>query len=180
MKKIVVAAIAVIGLTAPFAAQPRAQDLPRRLGGENGPKKAADAKRPAPKLADGTVEHRLQSGSRHRLIHRASPLGGRQLTESPHKIEVLRNQHFDVERIVFGEIAEPAFGLASGIIQVDAVEPDGPGVRLDELGDHAHGGGLAGAIGPEEAYHLAAIHLEGDLIDGGDTAESLGNPVEGK
>src|SRR6476646_11785658 len=56
MKKIVVAAIAVIGLTAPFAAQPRAQELPRRLGGENGPKKAAEAARPAPKLADGTVD----------------------------------------------------------------------------------------------------------------------------
>jgi len=54
VKKIVVAAIAVIGLTAPFLSQPRAQELPRRLGGENGPKRAADAKRPAPKLADGT------------------------------------------------------------------------------------------------------------------------------
>jgi len=56
VKRIVVAAIAVIGLTASFIAQPRAQDLPRRLGGENGPKKAAEVKRPAPKLADGSVD----------------------------------------------------------------------------------------------------------------------------
>src|SRR5262245_684165 len=34
------------------------QDLPRRLGGENGPRRAdpALAKRPVPKLADGTVD----------------------------------------------------------------------------------------------------------------------------
>jgi hypothetical protein len=41
-------------LAAPLAVS--AQELPRRLGGENGPRKAADAKRPAPKLADGTVD----------------------------------------------------------------------------------------------------------------------------
>ena len=54
MKRIVVAAIAVVGLTSSLPL--RAQDLPRRLGGENGPRKAAEAKRPAPLLADGTVD----------------------------------------------------------------------------------------------------------------------------
>jgi hypothetical protein len=56
MKRIVVAAIAVIGVTGIFIVQPRAQELPRRLGGENGPKKAAAANKPAPMLADGPVD----------------------------------------------------------------------------------------------------------------------------
>lgn len=56
MKRTVVAAIAAAAFIVPFVAQPRAQDLPRRLGGENGPRKATDAKRPAPMLADGTVD----------------------------------------------------------------------------------------------------------------------------
>ena len=54
MRRIVVAAIAV--LAASFPAGAGAQDLPRRLGGENGPRKATEAKRPAPLLADGTVD----------------------------------------------------------------------------------------------------------------------------
>ena len=54
MKKLLVAAITIAGLAAP--ALSGAQELPRRLGGENGPKKAAEAAKPAPKLADGTVD----------------------------------------------------------------------------------------------------------------------------
>src|SRR5258705_12025656 len=54
VKKLLVAAITIAGLAAPAMAG--AQELPRRLGGENGPKKAAEAARPAPKLADGTVD----------------------------------------------------------------------------------------------------------------------------
>jgi hypothetical protein len=56
VRRIVVAAIAVLGLVASLPVGARAQELPRRLGGENGPKKATDAKRPAPMLADGTVD----------------------------------------------------------------------------------------------------------------------------
>lgn len=54
MKRTLLAAITMAALAAPLAAA--AQELPRRLGGENGPRKATDAKRPAPKLADGTVD----------------------------------------------------------------------------------------------------------------------------
>ena len=54
MNKLLVAAVTIAGLAAPALAG--AQELPRRLGGENGPKKAAEAARPAPKLADGTVD----------------------------------------------------------------------------------------------------------------------------
>ena len=54
MKKTLLAAITMAALAAPVAVS--AQELPRRLGGENGPRKATDAKRPAPKLADGTVD----------------------------------------------------------------------------------------------------------------------------
>jgi hypothetical protein len=55
VKKLLVAAITIAGLAAP--ALSGAQELPRRLGGENGPKKAAEAAtRTVPKLADGTVD----------------------------------------------------------------------------------------------------------------------------
>ena len=55
MKRTLLAAITMAALAAPLAVSAQG-DLPRRLGGENGPKKAADAKRPVPKLPDGTVD----------------------------------------------------------------------------------------------------------------------------
>jgi hypothetical protein len=56
VKRIIIAVVAVAGLAAPFLSHPHAQELPRRLGGENGPKKAPDVVKPVPKLADGTVD----------------------------------------------------------------------------------------------------------------------------
>ena len=53
MRKVLAAGALLIGLTSPLAAQ----ELPRRLGGANGPPAAADdAKRPVPRLADGKVD----------------------------------------------------------------------------------------------------------------------------
>jgi len=46
--------IALFGLSSPVLSQ-QAQ-LPRRLGGANGPRVAPPATRPVPKLADGTVD----------------------------------------------------------------------------------------------------------------------------
>ncbi len=36
----------------------------------------------------------------------------------------------------------------------------------DEPGQHAHGGGFAGAVRPQESQHLAPLHREGDVVDG--------------
>lgn len=47
-------AAALLAAAAPILAQ--APDLPRRLGGENGPRRALPVSRPAPKLPDGTVD----------------------------------------------------------------------------------------------------------------------------
>ena len=57
MKRLLVAAIAVSALAFPGIPRASAQELPRRLGGENGPKKASETpNRPVPMLADGTVD----------------------------------------------------------------------------------------------------------------------------
>ncbi len=52
MRRFTLAAMVLAMLAPPLAAQ----ELPRRLGGVNGPPAAAKAARPAPKLADGTVD----------------------------------------------------------------------------------------------------------------------------
>ena len=53
MKRLIVA-ITVVGVALPVFAL--SQDLGRRLGGENGPRRAAAADQPAPKLPDGKVD----------------------------------------------------------------------------------------------------------------------------
>jgi hypothetical protein len=49
-----VVTVAIIGVALPFLAQ--SQELGRRLGGENGPRRAAAVDRPVPKLPDGKVD----------------------------------------------------------------------------------------------------------------------------
>jgi hypothetical protein len=44
--------------------------------------------------------------------------------------------------------------------------------------DHPHRGGLAGAVGTEEAGHLARLHLERQVVDGQGGAVPLGQPVQ--
>ena len=43
----------------------------------------------------------------------------------------------------------------------------------DESGDHAHGGGFAGAVRPEKPEHLASLDGERDAVDGQLWAESF-------
>ena len=54
MKRMFVVTVAIIGVALPFLAQ--SQELGRRLGGENGPRRAAAVDRPVPKLPDGKVD----------------------------------------------------------------------------------------------------------------------------
>jgi hypothetical protein len=45
--------------------------------------------------------------------------------------------------------------------------------RGDETREHAHGGGLAGAIGAEEAEDFTGFDREAEVIDGQDAVEIL-------
>jgi hypothetical protein len=131
-------------------------------------------------LADRAVEHGLEARGRDRVVDRRLARRARQLSQPSHEVQVFRDQHLRVERVVLGEVPKAALGIAASLLERHAVEPNGPGVGLEELGDHPHGGGLPGAVRPEEADHLPAIHLEGQLVHGRDAAEPFGHPVEGE
>ena len=64
-------------------------------------------------------------------------------------------------------------GVATAL---DVVTADaGPSRRWrDEPGEHAHGGGLAGGVGSEEAEHLTRAHLEAHILHGGQRAIVFG------
>ena len=46
-----------------------------------------------------------------------------------------------------------------------AIELDAAAVGLDQPGDHVEHGGLAGAVGTQQADRLAAAHMDADALD---------------
>ena len=129
-------------------------------------------------LADRPVVDVLDAGGGDGLVQRGPPVGAADVPEPGHVVQPLRDQHLGVERVVLGQVADPPLGLAPALGEGHAVEPDGPGVGLEVLGDHPHGGGLAGPVRAQEADHLAPVHAEGDLVYGGDPVEPLGDSFE--
>ena len=58
--------------------------------------------------------------------------------------------------------------------RVDAADFDGPGRGLVEAADKVEDRRLAGAVGPDEGAHLAALQADGQLVHGQQAAEALG------
>jgi len=75
--------------------------------------------------------------------------------------------------------AEEAFGL-DGILE-DVVTSHGDRARggADEAGEHADGGGLACAVGAQEAEGLAGMDGEGDAVDDFMSGEDIGQLLDG-
>ena len=128
--------------------------------------------------------HRLQQ---HAFEPRQRPPRGRRAVPAPAGVAAHawrrscrkpRDGHLRVGRRALGQEAQsPPRRHAVGL-HVVAADAGGAGGRDHEAGEHPHRGGLAGAVRPEEAEHLAARHVEGDVVDGGEAAESLGQPVD--
>ena len=52
-----------------------------------------------------------------------------------------------------------------------AADPNAAAGGRQKTGNHFHGGGFAGAVGPEETQHLATLHGKGDIRYGNEGAE---------
>ena len=82
---------------------------------------------------------------------------------------------------VLGGCVEQGADLKGGVGQVAVARPQDPGLSRGGRGQaahDAHGGGLAGAVGPEEAGHDARSGREGHVVDGGERAVPLGQVVD--
>src|SRR5439155_26185512 len=89
------------------------------------------------------------------------------------EIEVLVHAHLAVHRHALGQVADvlaDLVGLRHHVVAGDLGDAAGGG---QVAGEDAHGRGLAGAVGAEEADDLAAGDLEADTVDGQDRAEIL-------
>jgi hypothetical protein len=89
-----------------------------------------------------------------------------------------------VEGLPDGEIVDERDGLelnadalfdGPGVARnIDAEDADGAGGRLAEALDHFEGGGLAGAVGSEDAEDLPFFDGEGDAVNGYGVLVALG------
>ena len=69
-------------------------------------------------------------------------------------------------------------GRVRQVAVADAVDGRGPAVRGGQAQQYPQGGGLAGAVGPEEAGDPARPDLEAEVADGGDGTVPLGEVVD--
>jgi hypothetical protein len=74
--------------------------------------------------------------------------------------------------------AAPAALMRGEPRDVLAPEANGPRVRADVAADQVEDGGLPGAVGADDAQHLAGAHRQRDAVRGPDGAERLGDPLE--
>jgi len=58
-------------------------------------------------------------------------------------------------------------------LRVEAADRNSPTVKIAQAFENFDGGGLAGAVGSEQAENLAFFHIEADAADGFDVAVTL-------
>ena len=75
---------------------------------------------------------------------------------------------------------EPGAAVHRQARDVVAVHLDGAAVRRDQAGDHVEAGRLAGAVGTQQADHLAALERQADGAHDGALVEALGDAGDDK
>src|SRR5438128_1237014 len=98
----------------------------------------------------------------------------------PSDLEVLHDRELGEELRVLEGLDEAGGGdvvrLAAG--DVLALPHDAAARRADETGDEVEQRRLSRAVGAEDADDLAARDRERDVVDGGEAAETLGEPAD--
>ena len=90
------------------------------------------------------------------------------------KRELGAHRHLAVERGPLGRVADQAARRERRRGEVVPVDERLARGRREDARQHAERRRLAGAVRAEEPDHLAARDVEGDVVDGGASAEALG------
>ncbi|MNZ39421.1 hypothetical protein D3C78_569150 [compost metagenome] len=82
--------------------------------------------------------------------------------------------HVAIAGRAFRQIADQPLGLEGVLLDVEAEQPCRARGRREKAGEHLHGGRLAGAVGAEEAQHLAGLNAEGQVVHHGVLCKAFG------
>ena len=91
--------------------------------------------------------------------------------------DLLDGEHPRQVNVPGGEV-EPAEQRGAVAVEPFAEQPHLAGAGGDQPEDHVQGGGLAGAVGAEQADDLARTDPEADAVHGGDRPEALADVVD--
>jgi len=79
--------------------------------------------------------------------------------------EKFGHRHLGVGGRALGQVAQFALNRHGIFRDVDTVHRGPAGIRTEEAGEHLHGGGLPGPVGPEEAQDVPAFDGKADAVD---------------
>jgi hypothetical protein len=89
------------------------------------------------------------------------------------ELEVFAHGEAVVDAGVVGHVADAAAYLLRVERDVDPVDLHATGHRLEQRGHDPDGGGLAGAVGADEAEDLAVVDVEGDVAQDVERPEAV-------
>ena len=101
----------------------------------------------------------------------------RRAVEHAQEGELLDDRHVALKPRVLREDGDAPLQLRD-VLDVDTQHPDAALVRVQKARDDREQRGLASAIGPEQPGDRAAGHVEGDVFEGSDPVEGLGDAVD--
>jgi hypothetical protein len=132
---------------------------------------------PAGELHGLAVAEALEPDDRQRLVGAAAPVRALDAFHPEAVLDVVADGHVREERVVLEDgVHVPVVGRP--VRDVDAAEPDAPGVGPLEAGDHPKRRRLARPGRPEHREELAACDLEVDRVDGNNVAVGLADPAQ--
>ena len=128
-------------------------------------------RRRPPQMRDRELGHQRIE---HRLAHFRRGLG-----DLENRADILLDGKPAKDRGLLRQIAdaEASAAIHRQIGDVAPIEADNPGIGGDQPGDDVKAGRLAGAVGPEQTDHLAALHRDVDVAQHRPPLEALAEPV---
>ncbi len=130
------------------------------------------AEHPAGERAREPLEHRLELHRLDRLLDALAPLAPGHAGHAAVEVEVLVGGERAVDGDRLGDVADAGAHREAVAADVIAGHQRAPVGGLEQGREHADGGRLARAVGPEQAEHLAGCDREGDAADGLELTEA--------
>jgi len=104
-------------------------------------------------------------------------LVGGDLAHLEREADVLVDRHVGVEAVALEDHRDVAV-LGLELVDHAVADPDFALGDLFEASDHAHGGGLAAARGPEQDEEFLVGDVEVEIVDADEIVPALGNVLE--
>jgi hypothetical protein len=129
---------------------------------------------PLGELADNGFPDRFETATGNDPVQGIGALRTGYTLDLCHELQIPFYGHVFVHWGMLGKIAYSLLYLHRLLKDVET----GNGHRSlssgQEPGDHPHGGGLAGPVGPQESHDLSLLHVEGDVFNGLKVPVTLG------